>query len=116
MRGTALSALLEQSVSEPVGQLSGALAVATYQLIFLGATCESKRAEVVRLQGPGGASHLLCETAAPLRGPDKSFLSDCTHSHNPPVAGALGWRPVVVVERARSPPVVSVGEVALRPL
>ena len=38
VRGTALGALLRQSVSEPVGQLSGALAVATYQLIFLGAT------------------------------------------------------------------------------
>ena len=72
-------------MSEPVNEpLVGALAVAatkTHQLIFLGATWVSKRAEVVRFQDPGAQAvrfaaqiKLQRRTEAPIT----SSMSDCT--------------------------------------
>ena len=72
----------------------------------------------MRRQATRSASHLLCEmfmrTAARPRALKRIYLSDCTHSHNPPVAGALGWWSADVVDKVWSPPGKVPGEVALK--
>ena len=70
----------------------------------------------MRLQGTGAPAVCFARLQRRSEAPKSNFLSDCTHSHNPPVAGALGWWSVDVVARARSPPWKDAGEVALKPL
>ena len=72
----------------------------------------------MRFQDPGAQAvrfaaqiKLQRRTEAPIT----SSMSDCTHTHFPPVAGALGWRSVVAVVRVKSPPWKIAGEVALKP-